>query len=214
MPDEVGEAETSQVESVTQKELTQKQVEFIGDIYSSDNLAVKVSLYGGYCEEALLNGRVTTDHHDVDALITRTDMEAVREGFENLGCHVEEVAHPGTEETYKFLVKRGDVECDVAFIDWDEERNQPYAEADRPDGTRVKAFFDKDTFNHPLQKLGDIDVRVVSPLMQMQMRTAFVMIREGRPRQQDINKQEALRQRFYPEEDSGSEKFNPEIVEL
>jgi hypothetical protein len=206
---EVGEMEPTQVEA--KKNLTQKQVELIEDTFERK---LPVSLYGGYAEEALLHSKVTTDHHDVDMLTLRRDKEEIRKGFEELGCNVEEHTEEGADKPYKFLVKRGNVEVDVAFVDWNDEKNQPYAETRTPDGKKVRAFFDKEAFDFPTQKLGSLEVKTASPLMQMQMRETFQLVKRGKPREQDLAKQEALRKRFFPNEDINSNKFKPEIVTL
>lgn len=207
--DEVKETNMSSVES--NEIVTQKQVEFIQDTFMN-NLPVR--LYGGYAEEALLEGDITRKHHDVDMVALRKDKDQLKTDFENMGSNVEEVFEKEADKPYKLLVKKGEVETDVALLDWDDERNQPFAETRTPDGRKVRAYFDHSSFNQEPQKLGDLEVKAVSPLMQMQMREAFWLVKRGEPRQQDLDKQEALRQRFFPDEESGSPKFKPEIVEI
>lgn len=205
------ETEMSPGQKESSEKLTQKQVKFIDDAFDRD---LPVRLYGGYAEEALLEGRVTRGHHDVDMVALRKDGDDIRLGFENLGCNVSEHTEDGADKPYKFLVKRGGVEADIAFLDWDEDRNQPYAETATPEGKKVRAYFDRGALAQGTQQLDGMGVQTVSPLMQMQMREAFWLVKRGEPRQQDLDKQEALRQKFFPAEGAGSGKFKPEIVEV
>ena len=189
----------------------QKQVEFIKDTFKNN---VPVRLYGGYAEEALLNSSVTRSHHDVDMVVLRKDGDDVKLALENIGCNVQECTEEGGEKPYKFLVKKDEVEADIAFLDWDEERGQPYADTKTTDGKKVRVYFDKEGFGQQPQNLGNLSVETVSPLMQMQMREAFWLVKRGKPRQQDLEKQEELRQKFFPNEESGSGKFKPELTEV
>jgi len=195
--------------SEPENHLTNQQVQFITSVFEHK---LPVYLYGGYAEETLLHGDVTRSHHDVDFVALRKDASDLKRELTDMGYEVAEMHEEGADQPYKFLIKSGPVEADVALLEWDEDRNQPYGETRTTDQSPIQVYFDKDIFNQPPLLLKDHQVHTVSPLAQMQMRSAFSEVRGGQPRSQDVEQQELLRQKFYPHDEASSKKFKPEIV--
>lgn len=197
-------------ESIDKDSITKTQLEFIRDSFSSQ---LPVILVGGYADEALLTGKITREHHDVDLVTKRQHVEVVKIGYQNLGYHVEEVVETGAEKPYKLLLKKGNSEIDVAILNLDAETNQPYIDI-KGEGERFRVLFTADTYDFPQQSLEGIEVRTLSPLALIQMKNTASIIGRFEPRKKDKISQRDLGDKYFPGEDLTSKKFKPQIIKL
>ncbi|HXF44299.1 MAG TPA: hypothetical protein VNK70_02455 [Candidatus Paceibacterota bacterium] len=149
---------------------TGEQLEFIGSVFEKE---APVWLIGGYAEDALLYEGVSSGHGDVDLVALRDDEKRLEDYFRQKGFSVTPIVEAGSEKPLKFSLERGGVKVDVGFIDYDETKKQPYVDVEGREKRKFRVFLDKDMFKYNPTKLGDIEVKTVSPLSIIQVREAF-----------------------------------------
>ncbi|MFZ5886608.1 MAG: hypothetical protein ACOYYF_03985 [Chloroflexota bacterium] len=155
-----------------------------------------VYLFGGFAEDAVLYGKVSRPHQDVDVLIWLDQLAMRIEQARALGFHSFEVrfeAAPGHPLAVGAQSHRG---LDLEFC-IGERDTQGRAFFYRPSSTGLqRCWFPPDALSYPIQELEGLPVRTVSPLTLYQVRTALADVFGGlRPKDRQI--QAALRERFF-----------------
>ena len=169
-------------------------------------------LFGGYAAEVHLHeGEVLDDHHDVDVGILRSQAEAAELGFQRLGFRVKAQHDTRSEEVLKFNANRGDLHCDIALVNWDDSREQPYFQVTKS-GSAVRVYFDKDIFSSTGRTLDGVPVRVVSPLCLIQCFRFYTDMGWGDQREKDRIREKALKAKFFPDKDPDDPMFDVEII--
>lgn len=166
-----------------------------------------VLVTGGYAEEALLHGKVTREHHDIDLLALRSDATKVTEELVARGYDVQPQPGPNGEP-YKLLIQKDGVEGDIGLLDFDDKRQQPYIDLRNQDGTEHRVFLDEDLRGRQVEVDGR-SMRTVSPLTLMQQREAVTSTGRFEPRPHDAAVQAELKAKFYP--DSSDESLKPKV---
>ncbi len=207
--------EASTEEIADKEDLTRAQLALIRDTFTSTDRP-PMWLAGGYAEEALLNGQVTSEHGDVDFVAMFTDAKRIKGIYEGMGYQVTETHDPQAPQPYKLLLKKGNLgKVDIGLFYKDKQTGRIYADTGDGKGARYRVYFEPGVLSDEEQKLGDLSVKTMSPQFLMQAREVFWQIgREASPRPRDLTMQEALRTRFFPDDDLKSHKFKPEIVPM
>jgi hypothetical protein len=132
-----------------------------------------VYVFGGFAEDALLAGRSTRPHGDVDVLVGRVDLvEHLQRfadwGFPSFENYFEVV--PGSPLVYHTASEGIELELGI----YDElVPGRPSFVVPAAEGlTRVT--LPSDSFSHPLGRIDGISIRTISPLALYQMRAAFM----------------------------------------
>lgn len=153
-------------------------------------------LFGGWAEDALLNGKATRSHDDIDLMVPLDDIDLVLDQVEALGF---------TDVHTKFMIERGKPIVVAVYRDGFELELIVYqvdkagrAFFDLPfEGHGIRRVWMPDgTFSAPPAKLGDVTVRTISPLALYQVREASREVFGGF-RDKDNLAQAALRAKFF-----------------
>jgi hypothetical protein len=152
-------------------------------------------LFGGWAEDALLHGKPTRPHDDIDLLVPLDGLEdllaqAAKLGFVDprVKFQVEEgkpivVAVYGEGQELELIVYQVDGAGRTFF--------------DLPVGDELQRFWmPDDAFGHAPGRLGDLEVRTLSPLALYQVRD-FCQHVFGGFRDKDLKTQAALKERFF-----------------
>lgn len=151
-------------------------------------------VFGGVAEDALLHGRMSRPHEDIDLLVLRDDLDlrlqqAAALGFDDV--HLRMAA--GRDRPLVLGCFRGDLNLEFGVFERD-EMGRVYWEKPTPTGT-ARLYLPPDAFLHPPSTLQGAPVRTVSPLALYHIREG---VRDlfGGMRPKDVAAQTALRQRF------------------
>lgn len=169
-----------------------------------------IFLAGGYAEDAVIEGEVTRDHHDVDLIAKRQDIDIVEQGFLAKGYEVKRVQGPNGSP-YKLLLTKDGLDTDVALLDLD-EAGVPFIDIKNNDLDSYRVFIDEEMFDGEEQTLQGKKVKVVSPLALFQMRQAVIDTGRFEPRPHDITQQAKLLEKFF--KGSDEESLKPRIERI
>lgn len=151
-------------------------------------------LFGGWAEDALLHGKPSRPHDDIDLLVPLSDLEGLVQQVEALGFGDVQV---------KFQVQHGkpivvaayreDLELELIVHEVDAQGRRFF---DLPVGDRLRRMtLPADAFSHSA-KLGDLAVRTLTPLALYQVRE-FSKDVFGGFREKDRVTQAALKARYF-----------------
>lgn len=155
----------------------------------------KVHIFGGFAEDAILHGRATRPHVDIDVVAVREDLDLRLEQAEALGARDWELRmEPRAglplviggfvgEVNLEFVVFERDAEGWLSFV------------APTADGL-TRTWLPKDALEPTTRTLEGVEVRTVSPLALYQIRKG-VEPTFGGQRPKDRVAQAALRRMFF-----------------
>ncbi len=152
-----------------------------------------VFVFGGYAEDALLAGRTTRQHDDIDVLVAKVDLAEHLQRFAEWGFASFEVYFevvPGSPLVYHAAADGIDLELGV----YDElVPGRPSFVLPAGEGlTRVT--LPGDSLSHPLGHIDGVSIRTISPLALYQLRAAVMRTGVfGPPRPKDEVAQAELR---------------------
>ena len=153
-------------------------------------------VFGGYAEDALLAGRTTRPHGDVDVLVARVDLDAHLQRFAEWGFPSFEILFdvvPGSPLVYH--AASGAIELELGVYDELVPGRPSFVLPDDDRLTRVTLAVD--SLTHPLGRIDDVPIRTISPLALYQMRLAIMRTGAfGPPRPKDAVAQDQLRTRL------------------
>lgn len=190
---------------------TQNQLAFIREIFDRK---LPVRLWGGYADDALLSGRVSRLHHDVDLVAMRTDTALLKIELGKLGYDVTEESFEKGGKPYKLLVRGTGVLADIALFDTG-ENGQPmidifYTKIQR----RYKVSFSDDMFEEAACSIEGIPVVTVSPIALIRSKAAYFQAGVAGSRPKDVRGKEALMRKFFPDSDTTSDFFKLKIEKV
>ena len=190
---------------------TKQQLKFISVI---SQFELPTVIIGGFAEDALLGGEITREHGDVDILLDRDDVASVKQKLTEAGYAVEEKIEEGSSKPYKLLLSNGGVRFDIGIADKDESGN-PYIDVvgknDQEENVTYRVFLPKDLLVGEDATIESKKVKVAKAENLLYLRYAVEMIsRFPTPRQKDIDGERAIRENFFPEEDTRV-KIKPRI---
>lgn len=174
-------------------------------------LTPRVHVFGGLAEDALLYGRQSRAHEDVDVMIFRDEidlrLEQARElGFERFHLRMQPV--PERPLVVGSIV--GEMNLEYVIFDRHDDGRISF-DTPTPDGlTRV--WLPDDALDWPVSTLDGVEVRTVSPLTQYQIRIG-VTETFGGMRPKDVVAQAALRRRFFAHEKEADLRPRTELLE-
>ena len=140
-------------------------------------------LFGGVAEDAVLDGRLTRPHEDVDVLIGREDLPMRLEQVAELGYHDFETWLADSQGRPQVLHGvSNDVHLEISIFDDDS------FEFTAPDGKRYVLHLPDGDVDDPPRTLDGVEVRTVSPLALFQAtRQGLIEIGAfGPPRPKDV----------------------------
>jgi hypothetical protein len=152
-----------------------------------------VFVFGGYAEDALLAGKTTRPHGDVDVLVGRVDLDEHLQRFADWGFPSFEIYFevvPGSPLVYHS--SSDGIELELGIYD---ERVPGRPSFVLPvDEQLTRVTLPSDSLTHPLGRIDGVSIRTISPLALYQMRAAFVRSGVlGPPRPKDEAAQAQLR---------------------
>jgi hypothetical protein len=196
---------------------TAQQLDLIGRM---SVLSPAPCLFGGYAEDALLAGRVTRSHADVDWMFPRREFELRLAQARTLGfTDFQTVAEAAPGEPSYLFTHSGDLQIDLGISDDIDGRDWACLNriafdidgAPAPAGYRIA--LPADTYQHPPVMIEGIRVRVASPLALYQLRAGIAAQGSFGPlseRQHAAARQ--LRDAFFP--DQPVTQLAPEVQDI
>jgi hypothetical protein len=187
------------------------QSNLIRDLFTNK---LPIYLAGGYAEDFLLEGKIMSDHHDVDLLVFKENLEQIRTELKKRGFTITEVKQGANGEAIcEFKAVKGEFQVDVVFVSVDNE-GRYFLDIDNSEGLNSDRFyFEPNTFIQSQKKLNDVEVKTISPLTLIQTREALKQVKHW-VREKDQQKIEALKEKFFKDKDFNSELFKPDIVSV
>jgi hypothetical protein len=174
-------------------------LELIGRLATFDP---PVHVMGGFAEDAVLHGAVTRPHDDVDVMVDRLMLDrflaaAAELGFDRFATLFE----PVEGIPLVMAASNEDVHLEITVYDRSPEGHVSCLMTDA-EGAPIVIDLTPGIFEHPLGRLGGTAIRAVSPLALYQIRAAVIESGAfGPPRPKDVASQEALRDRFFRDDD-------------
>ena len=178
-------------------EKTPEHARYLALIERLTTVQPPVFVFGGFAEDALLAGRTTRPHGDVDVLVGRAYlMEHLRRfgdwGFPAFEIYFEAV--PGSPLVYHSALDGIDLELGV-FDELVPGRPSFVLPAD---DRLTRVTLSSDSFSLPLGLIDGVPIRTISPLALYQMRAAIMRTGAfGPTRPKDEETQAQLRTRFF-----------------
>lgn len=170
-------------------------------------------IMGGFAEDALLHGRATRPHEDIDLVVLREDLDRIVDRAEALGFgdpwHLRIAVDRSRPLVFGSIVDG--VNLEIIVFDRDEE-GRVYWEKPTEHGF-ARLYLPDDAFEAAPSTLDGIEVRTVSPLALYQIRAGVVDLFGGM-RPKDTVSQAALRERYFvgASEDSLSPRIIPAMA--
>jgi hypothetical protein len=132
-----------------------------------------VYVFGGFADDAVLGGKTTRPHDDVDVLIKRADLAEhlkrfVEWGFPRFEIYFEVV--PGSPLVYHSAADGIDLELGV----YDELQSGRPSFVLPMDDRLTRVTLSSDCFTHPVGRIDGVPIRTISPLALYQMRSAIM----------------------------------------
>jgi hypothetical protein len=132
-----------------------------------------VYVFGGFAEDALIAGRTTRPHGDVDVLVGRADLVGHLGrfgdwGFPDFEIYFEVV--PGSPLVYHSALDGIQLELGV----FDELAPGQPSFVVQADGQLTRVTLSHDSFSHPMSRIDGVPIRTISPLALYQIRAAFM----------------------------------------
>lgn len=153
-------------------------------------------IFGGFAEDALLHGRSSRRHEDVDVVVFRDE----------LPLRLDQARALGYDEVHVRLQQQPDRPLVVGC--WNEDgallelsiferdgSGRAYFEKPTPDGP-ARLYFPEDAFRQPPSPFEGIEIRTVSARTLYHIRAGVVDLFGGM-REKDVVAQEKLRKRFF-----------------
>jgi hypothetical protein len=190
--------------SATAAPLAEQQLELIGRM---TELEPSPCFIGGYAEDALLAGRVTRPHVDIDWIVRRSELplrvaQAAELGFAEFGTWGESA--PG--EPFYLSGATGELVLELAVVDDQDGRivvriRRVMFDIDGRDPlVGYQVVLPDDTFLQPAASIEGIPIRVASPLALYQLRAGIASRGTfGALSERQVATQGQLRQRFFPD---------------
>ena len=153
------------------------------------------TLFGGFAEDALLFGGVSRPHDDVDVLVWLDELPARQAQLSGLGySDFETRFEPAAGRPLAIGALGGPVDLELCIGQRTSNRSLYF---ELPDASGLqRVWLPDDALDQPSARLEDIEVRVPSPLLLYQVRTAMGAVMGGlRPK--DETTQSVLRSRFF-----------------
>lgn len=164
-----------------------------------------VWLFGGFAEDAVLNGQVTRPHVDIDLLAFRDDLPVLMTRAAGIGFERFTVRwHNLDGQPLAAGSVAGGIDLEFCIADRTDE-DLAYFGFPSSAGA-IRMWFPEDAFGSTL--LAAIPVRTVSPLILFQTREVLAGLFGGQ-RPKDVLAQRALKDKFFP--DLGPDQLAPRI---
>ena len=185
-------------------DLTDRQLELIAKLAA---LEPTLSFMGGYAEDALLAGRVTRKHEDVDVVFPRHELELRFAQLAELGFGDWETwgeAAPGVP--FYLFGQNGELKVDLGVADeqegkhWMRVHNLAFTIAGEEAPAGYQLQLPDDLFDQPLVELEGIAIKPVSPLALYQIRAGVAERNSFGPLSEShLVTLAQLRERFFPD---------------
>jgi len=153
-------------------------------------------VFGGFADDALLDGRSTRSHGDLDVLVARDDLDAQFDRFHAMGfASFDPLFEPVPGQPLVYGASANGLAIELGVYDRDPDGsiwfvlpwNEGMYRVSLPDGTLA----------YPPGTIDGVAIRTISPLAQYMMRETFLLTGTfGPPRPTDASMQTRLRERF------------------
>ena len=198
---------------MTIDDLTRRQLQLIANLAA---LEPTLAFMGGYAEDALLAGRVTREHEDVDVIFPRSEQrlriaQLAELGFGNWETWGE--AAPGVP--FYLFGHNGELKLDLGVADeqdgkhWMRVHRLSFTVAGEEAPAGYQLQMPDDLFDQPLVELEGLQIKPVCPLALYQIRAGVAARNSFGPlSERQVATMAQLRDRFFPDR-SESELMPP-----
>jgi hypothetical protein len=156
-------------------------------------------IMGGFAEDALLHGKTTRHHEDVDLLISRADLDYYLPFFAELGFSHYELflSDPSGRPTVLNSLVDG-VALELCIADRAPDSRLCFDVFGDPDHTPYRIFLPEDLAHPETASIDGVPIHTVTPLALYQLRAALGQTNSfGGFRPKDLIAQKALKERFF-----------------
>jgi hypothetical protein len=171
-------------------------------------------IMGGFAEEALLHGRATRRHDDVDVLVVRRDLMEYDRFFQTLGFRDYRVylLDPYRRPTVLNCRANG-ISLELCIGDLDEYGSFHFDIYGEPNDTHYRIYLPDDTFTCPAAQVDGVTIQTVSPLALYQLRAGLGITQSFGPfRPKDVKAQRELKEHFFAGQ--SEEELRPRIQKI
>ena len=124
-------------EKVIEKEISEKHRKMLlilDDLhFSFTDEKIENYVVGGWAVEGYSGEKIERDHHDIDYLIWKEDLEKIKSVLEQKHYEIIEGETDWNKKFHKFkhklMAKKEDIDIDFGFIEFDEKNNEVFASA-------------------------------------------------------------------------------------
>ena len=158
-----------------------------------------IFIMGGFAEEALLHGKTTRRHDDVDVLVIRKDLADYDRFFQTLGFRDYQLylLDPSGQPTVLNCRANG-VSLELCIGDEDGQGGCYVDVYGEPNDTPYRIHMPDDVFAYPKATVDGVTVQTVSPLALYQLRAGLGITKSFGPfRPKDVRSQRELKERFF-----------------
>ncbi len=172
-----------------------------------------VLIFGGFAEDAVLHGKVTRSHGDLDVLVVRDQLDVHLEQFRALGFqHFTSYYDIAPGEPFVLGSERHGLNLEVCVFDG-MPRGRLSCRLRAADGVLHRITLAAEAIDTISRQLDGAAIRTVSPLGLYQIRAASHLLGAfGDLRATDVSTQLQLKERFFPAEAEGD--LLPDIERL
>lgn len=173
-----------------------------------------IFIFGGFAEDALLSGKTTRPHEDVDIFLVRKDLDDHVRRFQGFGFRRYEIylEDPSGNPTVLHGEHDGLV-VELCVFDVEESGRIYFDIYGHDQETRYRVYVAGDVLSHPRTGLNGVEIQTVSPLAQYQLRAGVHITGAfGDMREKDLKAQRALKQKFF--KTTSEAELRPEVVKL
>jgi Aminoglycoside-2''-adenylyltransferase len=185
-------------------DIAKRQLDLIAKLAA---LEPAVSFMGGYAEDAVLAGRVTRPHEDIDLIFPRDQQELRLAQLAELGFTGWETwseAAPGVP--FYLFCQNGDLKIDLGITDeadgkiWMRVHQLAFTVGGEEAPAGYQLRLPDDLFDHPPAELDGIAIKPISPLAMYQIRAGVAQRNSFGPLSERHRATLAqLRERFFPD---------------
>ncbi len=156
-------------------------------------------VFGGFAEDALLNGTISRPHSDLDVIVLRDQLDvyitqAKRLGFDNFNIYYEPI--PG--KPLVLNAEHNGLHLEISIFERDVDGRACFVVIGGADGGLYRVYLPDDAFTFPPSTIEGVSIQTVSPLTLYQIRDGLIRLAPfGELRSTDAVAQALLLERFF-----------------
>lgn len=170
-----------------------------------------IYIFGGFAEDALLFGRTTRPHEDIDIIVLRKNLETYVKMFQSLGFKNYEIyLHNPSGQPTVLHSKNDGLAVELCIFDQNEGGEAYFAIYGETDEEKFCIYLPKDVFDYQKTSIDGVKIQTVSPLAQYHIRAGLGITKSfGGYRDKDIKSQKELKKKYF--DDKSENELRPRV---